>query len=321
MKAVDARGEMLEASWEPFCTSAANASNVEELLTVLKKIISTYKIDTSIQARVIYAHDTRPTSPALVKAIADGLAVMGTHVIDAGLKTTPQLHYLVLAHNTAGTENAYGEPTEEGYFKKLSSAFLKLVEGKPSTSKLTVDCANGVGTQALLGIQKYIPSSALDIRALRTSTDSPGALNNGCGADYVKTNQRLPQGLEKDGVQPGDRLCSYDGDADRIIYYYLRGPATNKDSFRLLDGDKIASLAADYISELVKKADIGVEVGCVQTAYANGSSTKYLQQVSSTMQSKIDAEHLLSACPCDVYTDRCKVPSSRSRKVRCWCLF
>lgn len=127
-------------------------------------------------------------------------------------------------------------------------------------------------------MQKYIPASALEIQAVRTATTTPGALNNGCGADYVKTNQRLPQNLEKEGVQPGDRLCSFDGDADRIIYYYLRGPASSRDSFRLLDGDKIASLAADYISELVKKAGLDINVGCVQTAYANGSSTKYLQR-------------------------------------------
>jgi phosphoacetylglucosamine mutase len=114
---------------------------------------------------------------------------------------------------------------------------------------------------------------------LRTSTTTAGALNNGCGADYVKTNQRLPLNMEKDGIKSGDRLCSFDGDADRIIYYHLRGNINHKESFRMLDGDKIAILAADFISELVKKAGVKLQVGCVQTAYANGSSTKYLKQV------------------------------------------
>ena len=146
---------------------------------------------------------------------------------------------------------------------------------------LVVDCANGVGAPALLKLQKYIPEEHLAIRALRTDTKTAGALNNGCGADYVKTNQRLPAGYEKDtALQAGERMCSFDGDADRIIFYYLNGPPTQSDSFRLLDGDKIASLAADYISELVKQAGVELEVGCVQTAYANGSSTKYLKQVS-----------------------------------------
>lgn len=280
LKAVDSRGEMLESSWESYCTEAVNATSAKELISILETLVSTAKINLETPASVVYAHDTRPTCPALVKAVASGLAAMGANIVDAGLKTTPQLHYLVKALNTQGTEDAYGEPTEDGYYKKLSAAYLKLVEGKPSSSApLFVDCANGVGAPALVSLQKYIPEEHLAIRPMRTDTTVKGALNNGCGADYVKTNQRLPAGYEKDSsLQAGQRMCSFDGDADRIVYYYLNGPPSHKESFRLLDGDKIASLAADYISELVKKAGVELEVGCVQTAYANGSSTKYLKQ-------------------------------------------
>lgn len=50
-------------------------------------------------------------------------------------------------------------------------------------------------------------------------------------------------------------------------------------TFRLLDGDKIATLAAGFIMELVKTAGLqGINVGVVQTAYANGSSTVYLKK-------------------------------------------
>ncbi|MCO5591530.1 hypothetical protein L7F22_045515 [Adiantum nelumboides] len=122
---------------------------------------------------------------------------------------------------------------------------------------------------ALTQLQQHIPESLLKVRALRTDIKTRGALNDGCGADYVKTNQRLPLGLEKEkGIEAGQRLCSYDGDADRIVYYYLRGPPQQKESFRLLDGDKIASLAADHLNDLVKRAGVAIEVGCVQTAYA-----------------------------------------------------
>lgn len=38
-----------------------------------------------------------------------------------------------------------------------------------------------------------------------------------CGADYVKTKQQAPVGST---LVPGGRYCSYDGDADRIVYYY-----------------------------------------------------------------------------------------------------
>jgi phosphoacetylglucosamine mutase len=47
----------------------------------------------------------------------------------------------------------------------------------------------------------------------------------------------------------------------------------------MLDGDRIASLAAAFIVDLIRSADLadeGVKVGVVQTAYANGASTTYI---------------------------------------------
>ena len=52
----------------------------------------------------------------------------------------------------------------------------------------------------------------------------------------------------------------------------------------MLDGDKIAALLAAFIVDLVKSAGLEeeVRVGIVQTAYANGGSTKYLSEVRFT---------------------------------------
>jgi hypothetical protein len=59
------------------------------------------------------------------------------------------------------------------------------------------------------------------------------------------------------------------------MYYYV-----DTDGFvRLLDGDKIASLSAMFIMDLVKAAGVEIKVGVVQTAYANGNSTSYLTKV------------------------------------------
>lgn len=44
---------------------------------------------------------------------------------DFGLVTTPQLHYMVCCQNTQGN---YGEPTVEGYYRKLSEAFIQLTK-------------------------------------------------------------------------------------------------------------------------------------------------------------------------------------------------
>lgn len=45
-------------------------------------------------------------------------------MLDYGLVTTPQLHYMVCCQNTRGQ---YGKPTLEGYYQKLSKAFMELI--------------------------------------------------------------------------------------------------------------------------------------------------------------------------------------------------
>ena len=82
-----------------------------------------------------------------------------------------------------------------------------------------MDCANGVGAPTAERLARYLGDS-LPLQLVNTSIDTEGALNNACGADFVKTTQRLPPSLA--GVlRPGQRACSLDGDADRLIYYYL----------------------------------------------------------------------------------------------------
>lgn len=94
-----------------------------------------------------------------------------------------------------------------------------------------------------------------------------------CGADYVKTKQRAPPTPKP---HPGVRCCSFDGDADRLIYYWV----DPESGFVMLDGDRISSLAASFIGDLVESAGLKNElrIGVVQTAYANGASTNYITQ-------------------------------------------
>ena len=147
---------------------------------------------------------------------------------------------------------------------------------------LFVDCANGVGAIGLAKLSKYI-ADTLPLTPLNDKIETPGTLNSQCGADFVKTRQALPPSVASSNVlaKEGTRACSLDGDADRLVYYYLQ----DKKKFRLLDGDKIAVMVAMFIRDLLKKAkmaegDNSLEVGAVQTSYANGSSTKYLKSVS-----------------------------------------
>lgn len=92
-----------------------------------------------------------------------------------------------------------------------------------------------------------------------------------CGADFVKTQQTFPNGLPK---IKNAKCCSVDGDADRLIYYYL----DDNEKFHLLDGDRIASLVASYLKEALQETGVDLNLGLVQTAYANGASTDYISK-------------------------------------------
>lgn len=90
-----------------------------------------------------------------------------------------------------------------------------------------------------------------------------------CGADYVKTNQVFPTGVR---AERNVRCCSVDGDADRLIYYYL----DENNDFHLMDGDRMATLIAGYMKEVLEKTGVDLTIGLIQTAYANGASTEYI---------------------------------------------
>lgn len=127
VKIVDPRGEMLESSWEAHATALSNAPTTDDFIDALDTLIQMAKIDISKPSRVVYARDTRPSGIALVAALEDGLSALGTEGRNAGVTTTPILHYLVRSINTKDTLESYGDDSEEGYFQKLGDAFKNLV--------------------------------------------------------------------------------------------------------------------------------------------------------------------------------------------------
>uniref|UniRef100_A0A8C1AQM4 Phosphoacetylglucosamine mutase n=1 Tax=Cyprinus carpio carpio TaxID=630221 RepID=A0A8C1AQM4_CYPCA len=269
VKLIDPMGEMVTAAWEGYATQLANAEQ-DSLLKELKDIIKKEDIDMSEPASVYVGKDTRPSSASLSQAVLDGVSSLGGKTHDYGLVTTPQLHYMVCCCNTHG---CYGSPTVEGYYQKLSQAFLQLTQNALNRTddqkRLLVDGANGIGALKMREMEPFLRS---ELQVVLSNDGSSGKLNHMCGADYVKVQQKAPQGMNM-GV--GERCCSFDGDADRIVYYYT----DSKGCFHLLDGDKIATLISTYLKELLTQAGLNLQIAVVQTAYANGSSTRYLEDV------------------------------------------
>ena len=121
-----------------------------------------------------------------------------------------------------------------------------------------LDCTNGVGA---LWVQKYLDESSTGIRLHLLNTDVRSRNLNyrvaslsvtqfliidvQCGADFVKINCSLPEGFQ--AIPPGSRCASLDGDADRLVYFYVDAESA---SFHLLDGDHIAALFARFIKEV-----------------------------------------------------------------------
>lgn len=267
VKLVDPKGEMLEKSWEVIATDLVNVSD-DDLEAEVAKIILSEKIDMNANANVYIGWDTRYHSPILSRAVANGVIALKGNMKEYGIVTTPMLHYFVHSHNSKG---AYGIPTEVGYITKLVTAFKKLrgenFENGNYKNVLLFDGANGVGSLKQLAFNKKLEGSLQC-----TVFNSNGKINYQCGADFVKTQQKPPNGLPE--APPNTRCVSVDGDADRVVYFFI----DENEKFHLLDGDRIATLIADYLMNLVSDCGVSLKLGIVQTAYANGASTDYIKK-------------------------------------------
>ncbi|EGD78252.1 phosphoglucomutase 3 [Salpingoeca rosetta] len=261
-KLVDPMGEMLEASWEAYATRLANCKD-DELVGEINTIISECGIDMQTKAKVVLGRDTRGSGLKLCQAARDGCTALGAEVVDLGIVTTPQVHYVVRCLNDA----TYGTPTVAGYQEKLAAAFKAIwtLAGRTDLISLKLDCANGVGAVQMKELLKHLDS----MLKVEMYNDGSGQLNHECGADYVKVQQHAPANMT---AGAGDRCVTFDGDADRVLYFFTRDG-----TFFMLDGDRISSLAAQFIQQCATAAALDLNIGVVQTAYANGNSTKFLQ--------------------------------------------
>ena len=122
------------------------------------------------------------------------------------------------------------------------------------------------------------------------NTPSDGELNLHCGAEHVEKSRQPPSNMSRENDR-GKRYCSMDGDGDRLVFHYFDEEGT----WHLLDGNKIACLFAEFLSEKLNALELdqeGVTFGCVMTAYANGAATQYLQALGiNVVQAKTGVKH------------------------------
>ncbi|KAL0751320.1 hypothetical protein Bca101_033323 [Brassica carinata] len=275
VKVSDPSGGMLSQEWEPFADQIANASSPRELVSLIKDFVE--KEEIAIEkggGEVWLGRDTRPSGERLLRAAEIGVrSVLGSVAVDVGVLTTPQLHWMVRAKNKGLKD------TESDYFENLVTSFkclIDLIPVKVEISTLLLDGANGVGGMKMEVLRGFL--SNLDVEIRNTGRDG-GVLNEGVGADFVQKEKVVPLGFGVKDV--GMRCASFDGDADRLVYFYIPSESCG-DKVELLDGDKILSLFALFIKEQLNIiGDEGKQcrLGVVQTAYANGASTDYVKEM------------------------------------------
>lgn len=280
IKLIEGNGEMLSPEWEPIVERFCNIHDKAEILKNLDAIIQQYNIDfkqNNPNARILLGMDTRPSSEALASLAKQGLDAWSPLIsyIDYGHITTPALHYLV----AESTKRQVVELPLQTYYQQLISGLVKIFSNDDQSAivvanytphDLIIDCANGIGYETLQHLIKDKQfSENLKIELINTGD---GILNKFCGADYVKTTHSPPSGADK----VNKRYASLDGDADRVVYFFL----DDEMKLNLLDGDKIMALYALYLKNVLEESQLEqqLSLGVVQTAYANGSSTDYLSK-------------------------------------------
>lgn len=282
VKIVEIDGTMLNKQFEPLVESICNTLNPSQYAKIfveaVERFLTLEQLNQVQSSKVMIGIDTRPSSVKLLSLVKEGIrfweGIVDCH--DYGLVTTPLLHYLVVESNK---KNCIVQ--EEVYFAQLSRAFVDSFAIHPKEviknyfeSKLIVDCANGIGSrtmQALLAKSEF--AECIELKIINVGE---GKLNHQVGADYVKTTKLKPL----NAIDKNARYACLDGDADRLIYFYIEHSIGDSicEFVNLLDGDKILTLIAEYLKNLMTKCNLTEKLsfGVIQTAYANGSSTDYL---------------------------------------------
>lgn len=289
-------GSMIPSNLERILVNLVNERNLDVWRTQLATTFHEKQSSSSSLFHVGY--DTRSHSKALTDLLIQGATAVGVSVKNHGVLTTPMLHHIVLHSNSKQylPLSISPCPSRNGYTKAMAQAYLDLLEQVTTTSqsgassaRLMVDCACGVGYKAVQEVvDHFLETRPNTIVPLNQPGEGP--LNTNCGSEHVQKQLEPPTWYQSatttttatastTTMMNQDYCCSVDGDADRIVFFSFN----NNSKLTLLDGDKIAVLIGQFLKEqlhAVYEANPQlpkVTVGVVQTAYANGASTNYLQ--------------------------------------------
>ena len=293
VKLADPNGGMMGPDGEALAVELANAS-IDQVERIIAQNITTADMIVHV------GRDTRSHSPHLTQLAVRAAQAMGATVVSHGIVTTPMLHHAVL-HSNPQHLPLLIPPRPQGYYELLAQSYhalLMTATGSPSTTPeepLVVDCACGVGYAPVQRLNDMLQQFAPQGRRLvARNAPGDGPLNEKCGSEHVQKEVCPPTWYT--GNEQPRYAASIDGDADRIVFF------TESPKFALMDGDKIAVLVSDFLQEQVRGLQQAMQrkgatlpplkLGVVQTAYANGASTAFLNKVVSVLIAKTGVKHV-----------------------------
>eukprot|EP00923_Selenidium_pygospionis_P012802 GHVN01021914.1.p1 GENE.GHVN01021914.1~~GHVN01021914.1.p1 ORF type:complete len:564 (+),score=74.11 GHVN01021914.1:84-1775(+) len=284
IKMIDPNGGMLGQNFELYAGVMVNCQQpTEYVMKICRELnVPQEEINQEVFAHttVIIGRDTRASSPELAQILAAGVKAMGGKVVDLGVITTPQLHFLVARANSGDREPDEVQ-TEDQYCNVVASRFMNFCETAELPSKepvetIYVDGSNGVGAGKMQFLEPVLQMIGLKCEVRNTGKEVMDVLNEECGADYVQKEQKFPRNFTGDEMKH-QRGGSLDGDADRIVYF----AGDSDGNLQVLDGDRIAALFKRMIETLLvkivkehpTKSEKLLSMGVVQTAYTNGAAS------------------------------------------------
>ena len=287
VKIADPNGGMMESDGETLAVEMANERDIARLLQKIEQLQTAHN-NSDFVPTVHIGRDTRSHSPALCDLVVQTARALGSAIIDHGIITTPMLHHAVLHGNREFLPILIPpRPDVSGYFHLLAQSYHALLAtvSVPGDRRLplVVDAACGVGYAHAQTLNDAIQALDPTHRPLLV-VNAPGAgpLNENCGSEHVQKALQPPTFYDAATADLPTQYCaSLDGDSDRIVFFTKAQDQT----MQLQDGDKIACLLcrflqAEYQALQADAPEIpAIRLGVVQTAYANGASTQYLEGV------------------------------------------
>lgn len=222
---------------------------------------------------------TRKMTTTIFLDTANGVGAHMAHRINNKLKTRTPYYELVVINGgedelnyKCGADFVKSQVTEPHGLSKIPLYESHIKPSKCIIRSRENSLSNGVnGTEH---DHKTIETPNSDFYSKMDNSHNSNAIDN--------KNQKMVECVEPFDSQASSsehmHFVSFDGDADRIVYYDPKEP------FVLLDGDRIASLLALVTKSLLKDSGLSDEIklAVVQTAYANGASSEYLKKIVGT---------------------------------------